>query len=332
MSGKRSQRRRILELLDVLMKKTDEDHPLNARELIDILAKQDILCDRKTIYEDIEALNLCGYDIISTKSPKSGYFLSGREFELPEVALLTDAVLSADFITHKKTNVLVKKLKGLLNEYQAEKFDARTFIDNRNKCENEEIYYNIDSIERGINEKKKITLNYIRHTLKNKHTPEAETKTMKVSPYALIWADDHYYLICNNEKYNNLMHLRLDRMKGVTITEEDFRHFSEVSEYKNEFNKADYSEKVFNMFSGNQEEILLDCSTEILEQVIDRFGDKIFIRQSGENRFKFSHKACISEGLVTWIMQFGNKMYVMAPEQLKQQIIDRTKEIQNLYN
>lgn len=331
MTGRRNQRKRILVLLNILMQKTDETHPLNARELMELLEMQDICCDRKTIYEDIEALNLCGYDIISTKGSKSGYFLSGREFELPEVALLTDAVLAADFITHKKTGILVKKLKGLLNEYQAEKFASRTFIDNRNKCENEEIYYSIDAIERGIDEKKKISINYIRHTLKNGRTPEMVTKKMVVSPYALIWSDDHYYLVCNNEKYNNLMHLRLDRMKGVSLTKEDFRHFCEVSDYKNEFNTADYSEKVFNMFSGSQEDIVLDCNTEILEQVIDRFGDKIFIRESEKNRFKFSHKAFISEGLVTWIMQFGNKMRVESPQYLKEKILERSLEIQKLY-
>jgi len=331
MSGKRSQRMRILTLLDILMKKTDEDHPLNASELIDFLEQRDIFCDRKTIYEDIEALNLSGFDIIGTKGSKSGYFLSGREFELPEVALLTDAVLAADFITHKKTTTLVQKLKGLLNEYQAESFSNRTFIDNRNKCDNEEIYYSIDAIEKGIDEKKKITLQYIRHTLTNGRTPTLAAKKMKVSPYALIWADDHYYLVCNNEKYDNLMNLRLDRMKSVTLTKEDFRHFSEVSEYKTDFNTADYSAKVFNMFSGAEEEIILDCSTEILEQVIDRFSDKIFIRNSSEHRFKFSYNACISDGLVAWIMQFSDKMRVEAPEALKQKIIERSKDIQNLY-
>ena len=331
MSGKRNQKRRILVLLEILMNKTDENHPLNARELIDLLAARDILCDRKTIYEDIEALTLCGYDIVSTKGAKSGYFLSGREFELPEVALLTDAVLAADFITRKKTNILVKKLKGLLNEYQANSFSSRTFIDNRNKGNNEEIYYSIDAIGRGIDERKKITFKYLRHTLTNGRTPEINSKKMTVSPYALIWADDHYYLVCNNEKYNNLMHLRLDRMKSVCVTDEPFRHFSEVSEYKDEFNTADYSEKVFNMFSGEEQEIVLDCSTDILEQVIDRFSDKIFIRQSEKNRFKFSHKACISDGLVTWIMQFGKKMRVEAPEILKEQILARTLEIEKLY-
>ncbi len=331
MSGKRNQKQRIFALLNILMQKTDEDHPLNASELIALLERQDISCDRKTIYEDIEALVLSGYDIISVRGAKSGYFLSSRDFEPPEVALLTDAVLAADFITRKKTATLVKKLKGLLNEYQAEKFATRTFIDNRNKGDNEEIYYSIDAIDKAISNKKKISLKYIRHSLENGRTPVLNTKKMIVSPYALIWADDHYYLVCNNEKYDNLMHLRLDRMKNVTLTNEDFRHFSEVSEYTQEFNTADYSAKVFNMFSGKEEEIVLDCSTAILEQVIDRFGDNIFIRQSGENRFKFSHKACISDGLVTWIMQFSDKMLVESPESLKAKITDRANQIQKLY-
>jgi predicted DNA-binding transcriptional regulator YafY len=331
LSGKRNQKQRIFALLNILMQKTDEEHPLNASEIIALLERKDISCDRKTIYEDIEALILSGYDIITVKGAKSGYFLSSRDFELPEVALLTDAVLAADFITPKKTTTLIKKLKRLLNEYQAKKFEGRTFIDNRNKGNNEEIYYSIDSIDKAINAKKKITLKYIRHGLEKGRTPVLNTKKMVVSPYALIWADDHYYLVCNNEKYNNLMHLRLDRMKNVTLTDEDFRHFSEVSDYKTEFNTADYSAKVFNMFSGEEEEIVLDCSTDILEQVIDRFGDNIFIRQSIENRFKFSHKACISEGLVTWIMQFSDKMLVESPESLKTKITERANQIQKLY-
>lgn len=330
MAGK-NQRTRVLTLLKILMQKTDELHPLNSAELIAHLNNYGIECDRKTIYDDIEALNLCGYDIVQTRGSKSGYFMADRDFELPEIALLTDAVLAADFITRKKTGILINKLKGLLNEYQAESYSGRTFIDNRVKGDNEEIYYSIDAIERGLAAKKKIAFKYVRHTLSGGRTPEITVKEMKASPYALIWAEDHYYLVCNNEKYDNLMHLRLDRMKSVKVTDEDWRHFSEVSEYKTEFNTADYTDKVFNMFSGEPEEITLDCSTEILEQVIDRFSDKIFIRDAGENRFLFSHKACISDGLVNWILQFGNKMQVKSPDKLKDKITKRINEISDVY-
>lgn len=331
MSGKRNQKIRILKLLDIFCAKTDEDHPLSAAELIKELEALGITCDRKTIYEDVDALCFCGYDIIKTRTPKAGYFLSSREFELPEVALLTDAVLSADFITSKKTAQLVKKLSRLLNMYQAEKYKTRGFIDNRNKGDNEEIYYSIDAVERAVQARKKISFSYIKHELQDGHHPEATAKQMTVSPYALIWADDHYYLICNYEKYDNLMHLRLDRMKSVKVLKEDFRHFSEVSEYKKEFNIADYGSKVFNMFSGSQQEITLECSTDILEQVIDRFSDKIFIRSSEEKTFVFSTKAFISDGLVAWIMQFGNKMKIKSPESLAEKLLLKAKEIESNY-
>ena len=120
-------------------------------------------------------------------------------------------------------------------------------------------------------------------------------------------------------------------MKSTSVLDEDFRHFSEVSEYKNEFNVADYAGKVFNMFSGEQEEITLQCSNDILEQVIDRFSDKIFIRSSEDKSFVFTTKAFISDGLVSWIMQFGEKMKVKSPDFLVKKILDKTRDINSNY-
>lgn len=326
MAGK-NQRLRVLRLLHILQQHTDEAHPLSAQELIALLTQQSITCDRKTIYDDIDALGLCGYDVLHTNTPRRGYYLASREFELPEVALLTDAVLSADFITRKKTAQLTKKLEGLLNRYQAETYRRRGFIDNRNKGDNEEIYYTIDAVERAIQEGKKVKFSYLRHSLEEGRRPVLRAKQRTVSPYALIWADDHYYLICNYEKYDNLIHLRLDRMKAVSVLDEPYRHFSEVSEYKTDFNVADYVGKVFHMFSGAEEEIVLDCDNDILEQVIDRFSDQIFIRESSEGRFVFHCKACVSDGLVAWIMQFGEKMRVVRPAELQERLVTAAREI-----
>lgn len=331
MAGKASQRVRLLQLIRILEQKTDEAHPLSAADFIRLLSEQSITCDRKTIYDDLEALILCGYDIVQTSQPKKGYFLSGREFELPEVSLLTDAVLSADFITRKKTGQLVKKLEGLLNEYQAEAYARRSFIENRDKCENEEIYYNIDALERAVQEKCKVSLSYLRHRLGENGRLAETSRKMTVSPYALVWADDHYYLICNYEKYDNLMHLRLDRMKSVQLLDEPFRHFSEVCEYREEFNVAEYTRKTFLMFSGAEKEVVFDCSADILEQVVDRFGDQIYIRPLEENTFRFVCKACVSDGLVSWIMQFKSKIEVKSPAGLRDKVALAANEIAAIY-
>lgn len=331
MEARRNGKLKILYIVDILKKYSDEEHPLNATEICNYLEDYGINAERKAIYDDIENLIFYGYDIIKTRSPRSGVFLASREFELPELYLLTDAVQSADFITPKKTRELVNKLDAMMSDEQAKVREKSTYIEYNHKCDNEEIYISIDALRQAIENGKKVTLRYLsRHLADGRNITTAE-KNFKVSPYALIWTDDHYYLVCNNEKYNNLMHLRLDRMKSVSETEETARHFSECSDYTDKFDTADYISKAFNMFGGALTEIELRCSENILEQVVDRFSDKIHIIDRENGKFCFRIKALLSEGLIGWLMQFGAEIEVMSPPELRNQIKEKIKEMANLY-
>ena len=148
----------------------------------------------------------------------------------------------------------------------------------------------------------------------------------------MIWSNDHYYLIGNNQKYDNLMHTRIDRMKKVEIAQERARKFSEVSPYKNFFDSADYSGKIFNMFSGDTQTLEASCDISILEEILDRFGTDTSIRVGGsENRFLLTTKCVVSDGLVSWIMQFGDKIEVTEPKSLREQVRKKAEEISKLY-
>ena len=290
-----------------------------------------ISAERKAIYDDIAALEAFGYDIVLTRSPKPGYFLASRAFEAPEVYLLCDAVQAAGFITPKKTRELTNKLGGLLSEHQAKSWQRQISLQSRNKCDNEEIYYNIDIINRAISARRKIRLKYRRRYLGASRKIEAQEREMVVSPYALTWAEDHYYLVGNNAKYDNLLHLRLDRMRGVTMLEEPWRHFSEVSDYKTTFDIADYTQKSFHMFGGELSDIVLKCKAERLEQVIDRFSEHIFIRSFSGDYFTFSVKALLSEGLTGWLLQFGKDIEVLEPQALRYSLRERAMQLAALY-
>ncbi|MBQ4154655.1 MAG: transcriptional regulator [Clostridia bacterium] len=326
-----NQKTRILALYQILSAKTDEEHPLSANEIAQQLINLGYCCERKTVYSDIEELNNFGIEIIYTTEPKKGYFLVTRSFEESELSLLIDAVASADFITKKKSQALIKKLKDFLSDYSDLKTKTTPVIGGRNKGENEEIFYNIDTIRRAINYNKKITFSYFKHTLKSGHFIEKTSKQMQVSPYALVWQDDNYYLICNYEKYDNLMHLRLDRMKMVSLLKEDRRHFSEVSEYKDEFNVSHYVEKTFKMFSGVEADVRFKCRTENLEQVIDRFGDDIFIRSFDEEHFVFDTKIYFSDGFVSWLLSAGDGIELLAPKVLREKVESAASAILNKY-
>lgn len=325
---------KLLYIKDYLEKYSDENNPVSADELLEMLSEKGIACERKSIYSDVQALRDYGADIFRVRVPKNGYYIGTREFELPEVRLLTDAVLAADFITSRKSKDLLTKIGTLCSEDQLRKITGQVYINSNVKCDNEEIYYNIDVISRAVEEGKKIIFNYLRRKV-NSETGEitSSSKKFTVSPYAMIWSDDHYYLVGNNSKYDNLMHVRIDRMKKVTLTEEKSRPFSEVCDYRSKFDAADYSQRLFNMFSGELQEIELECENTILEEILDRFGKCIAFSKSASNeRFRVLVKVAVSEGLVAWLLQYGRKVEIISPENLRESVREKAEEIISMYS
>ena len=314
MAGNANAKIKLLVLADIFKRYSDDDHVLNSADIIDYLEENGISAERKSLYSDIAILREYGMDIISATTPKKGFFLGSRDFELAEVRLLSDAVQAADFITPAKTRSLLSKIGGFASIHQEKKLKDQLYIDARPKCTNEEIYYSIDALDTAIKNEKKVNLQYARRVLGDKYTARRECKSFFVSPYALIWSNDHYYLICNNSKYNNLMHLRIDRIHSVEIS-------------------ADYVSKVFNMFTGTTDVVELECKGDILEQILDRFGENVHLMKGEhENTFKVRFTAAVTDGLVSYIMQFGDAVTVMFPDVLRDMVITKANSIIGNYN
>jgi len=187
MAARRGQKVKLLYIIKILTELTDEEHPLSATEICEKLSAYDITAERKAIYDDIECLISFGYDIIQTRVPKNGYFLASRDFELPEVFLLGDAVRTAKFISEKKTRELTSKLDRLLSKHQTKRNISAIYIDSSNKTKNEELFYNIDRINTAIEEGKKIRFTYSKRVLHEGRQITTESKTRTVSPYAMTW-------------------------------------------------------------------------------------------------------------------------------------------------
>lgn len=332
MAGNKQQKSKLLHLAEIFRTKTDEEHPLTAEQLIVELNKRGIECERKSIYSDISYLMEFGMDIEKNSSKGRGYYLAEREYQLAEVRLLMDAVQSASFITPKKSRDLIEKIEGMTSVYQASDLAEQVYIDNRHKQSNEEIYYNIDVIHRAINNRKKITFKYRRRDFSADGRIEWSVKNLTISPYAMLWSDDRYYVIGNNQKYDNLIHLRLDRMKNVEETKENSRHFSEVSDYKAFFDVADYANRLFNVFGGETVSAELLCTAEKVEQILDIFGEDIKLRLRSDGKFSFKIQAALSEGLVSDILKLGDDLEVISPIKLRSMVKQRVTSLYNLYN
>lgn len=317
-----NQRLKILYLYKILLDYSDEEHAITMPEIIAKLEECGISAGRKALYEDIEALRSYGLDVLPCgRGANAGYKAVSREFELPELKLLADAVSSSRFLTEKKSAELIKKLETLASVYEAKQINRQVYISDRVKAVNERIYINVDAIHRAIAERKKISFKYFDYDLnKNKKYREG---LRTCSPYALTWDHERYYLVAYYEKYESISNFRVDRMESVTVTDEDSVPYSEG------FDLSDYLNATFSMFSGEEEAVRLRFDKSLINAVIDRFGKDIMICADGEEHFTVhvQIKTEQPEPFFGWLFQFGTKAQIISPAGLRDKYTRMLREV-----
>ena len=234
--------------MKMLTENTDEDNTMTINDMIAELHRYGISAERKSIYDDLEALRHYGVEIATHKSRTTDYYVASRLFELPELKLLVDAVQCSKFVTHKKSEELIKKLESLASYRQAQSLQRQVYVSNRVKTINESIYYNVDRIHTAIAEHKKVTFKYFDYDINKEKVFRKIGDKYIVSPYALTWDDENYYLITFSTKYNDFVHYRVDRMTDIEIIDEQ----RDLLPDREHFDIAEYTKKVFNMFGGEE--------------------------------------------------------------------------------
>lgn len=309
-----NQKLKLLYLLDILMKNTDEDHPMSMKGIIDSLAKADVAAERKSIYSDIEELRKFGIDVeTSTK----GYYIASRDFELPELKLMVDSICASRFITEKKSRMLIEKIESLASRYEAGKLQRQVFIADRIKNANESIYYTVDTISEAINKNKKIAFKYFDYTPEKTKKLRNEGKEYVVSPYSLTVCDENYYLISHFPKYERLTHFRVDRMCEINVLDETAEDAEKIM--GKGFSIGEYSKKIFNMYSGESIRVSIKCHNSVINAVIDRFGEGVFMEKCDDENVFVYPNVDISPTFFAWIFTFGGKMKIEAPRGVKEQ-------------
>lgn len=320
-----NQKMKLLYLMKILLERTDTDNILTMQEIIIALADYDIQAERKSLYTDMELLRQFGLSIESRKSKTVGYYIDARDFELPELKLLVDAVQSSRFITAKKSEELIKKLSSLASIHQSKQLKRQVYVADRPKTVNESIYYNIDAIHTAINDQKKISFRYFDYDIsksrvyRKKGTPYCQT------PVALCWSDDNYYFICYSFKYDAFTHYRVDRMCDVTVCEEDADKFD-----RKRFNIAEHAKQTFGMFSGEIVRAILRFDQSLVNVILDRFGKDITLYRK-DSCFEISVDVSTSPVFLGWIFQFGSKAKIISPDTLQQAMKSMVEENREIY-
>ena len=328
------QKEKILYIAKFLIDKTDENNKVTVNEIIAYLAKQDISAERKSIYGDLETLQQFGLDICREKTSVTSYYIGSRDFQMPELKLLVDAIQSSKFITTKKSMELIGKLEKLCSENDARLLQRQVYVTNRVKNLNEKIYYNVDDLHNAISLGKQITFTYNQWIIdygsveKIKRVPRKNGELYKVSPLALSWDDENYYLIAYDEESCKIKHYRVDKMQDINVLKDD-RVGEEAFE---KFDIASYTKTVFSMFGGEEVSVKLSVDNSLIGVIVDRFGKNIFIEKESDNTFVINVKIALSPQFFGWLFGLGTKVKILAPQKAVDEFSSYAKSISDLYN
>ncbi len=319
-----NQKLKLYYLSRIMTEKTDDEHMITMPEIQKELEAYGVTADRKSLYDDLEALRILGIDVIGEKvGRRYCYHVGGKQFEIAELKLLVDAIQSSKFITEKKSNELIKKLTGMASEYEATQLKRQAIVQGRVKTMNESIYYFVDDVHRAIAENRQISFEYMKWNEKKELVRRREDPYV-VSPWALTWDDENYYLIAYDEEADCIKHFRVDKLKSIQILndkrvgKEQFR----------EFDPAKYARMSFGMFGGEQKSVRISFKNEMAGVFIDRFGRDISIRPSKQKGWsEIKVDVALSDQFFGWIFALGTGVKITGSKD----VVDRyRKELEDM--
>ena len=320
------QKLKLLRLRDYLLRSTDPEHGVTVRQMIEHLDALGIRAERKSLYDDLAALGPDGYgmDIVAAGG---SYSLASRDFELEEVKLLVDMVQSSNFITRRKTDELIRKLESLVSVHDARQLSRQVYVRNRVKAMNESVYLNVDKISEAIAGDLRLRFQYFQYDTRKQKQLRHGGRFHEVSPFALIWVDQNYYLLAYNPEAGAMRHYRVDRMTGI-------RQQPGPREGKDLFEKTDmstYTTKVFNMFTGEEKRVRLRFASRLVDPVVDRFGEEAFLIPDGEDAFTVTVDVVVSPQFYAWLVPFGRDAEILSPPEVREGMVRQLRDNLSVY-
>ena len=316
-----SNKARLLMLVKMLYEKTDDENKLTTSQILENLREQNIHSNDKTLRRDIVMLKELGFDVIVEHSKPNRYHIGDRGFDLAEVKLLIDAVASSRFVTEKKSQELGEKLAKLASENQRPQLIRHIHATNRIKSDNPENFYNVDIVNEAINSRKKISFKYTEYNRYKEKVFRNYGEVYELSPYALFWNEDYYYVVGWSDKHDNVSVFRTDRLYKPGILNDDA-----VPEPE-DFNLENYSKEIFEMYDGEDVDVVLECKNEFMKYIIDRFGEDVDAEPISRTTFEARVRVSLSPTFYAWVFTFGGGIRIVSPDNAVEDIIAMSKKL-----
>ncbi len=316
MPRKEGQKAKLMRLAQIFAEETDENHRLSVNRLVERLDERfGIVAERKSIYDDIDTLRELGFDILQQRGRGGGYCMGERAFELAELKLLIDAVQASRFITARKSEKLIQKLSRFASSYQAQDLRRQVFASSRVKTMNESIYYTVDELHQAIAQDRQVSFVYVDWNREKERVPRHEGKRYRVSPWALLWEEENYYLVGWDPKTQALRHYRVDKMEKLF----QLKKQREGREQYDPQKMRNYAKPLFGMYSGQVHRLNLSCREELVGPMLDRFGSDVTLIPVEEGWVHVHADVAVSPTFFGWLCGFGGRVRILEPASVRTQ-------------
>ena len=322
---------RVLALYKILIKNSDEQHSISMQDILDHMASEGYSCSEDSVLRYIKQLrNELGVDVISGRGRNARYFIGNRLLEKEELKLIIDSVNASNFIEKSIAIKMIDKLKSTMSKYDSEELDRSVLGINIAKAENKKILYNVNIIQEALAKGIQISFDYMGWD-KHKKLVKKYERRYNMNPWALIWANDRYYLYGYDVKKTGDVFVernyRVDKLDNIQLSDvpRDGK-----TQYRS-FNANTYVSRRMGMFSGKEQAITVRIPEYLIGAFIDQFGKRITISEESEDMLQVTFYAVPSVILLGWLA--GLKVAeVVGPLDVREDIINLLQQNMNLYN
>lgn len=328
MKSEKIMRIRLVKIWDILSQETDDENPMGTTELLSKLEEIGIKCDRRTLYDDINALNSCGYEILCKRAISNEYYVKKRDFSIAELRIMMDAVQAASFITEQKSKYLIDRISFLAGSRRGETLVDNLIFYNNTKTDNDEIYQNIEKINEAIQKKKMVQFKYFDYDEKHKKVFRRGGDFYEINPYGLVMDNNNYYFLGYVVRHKNMIHYRVDRMSDLRISSNDIE---EIQRFE-EFDIKNHKKQLFGMFGGEDSCVKIRFHKSLLDTVFDVFGVDAKIYQINDDTYETTGRVQLSPQFYGWCCSFGDKLKVVEPLSVVEGLKEYITEVANSYN
>ncbi len=323
----------ILNILDIMKRRTDANHKLSQQDIIRILKSEYAMsADRKAVKRNLMDLIEYGYPIEYTEIVRRGktgedesiytdWYLE-HEFSDAELRLLLDSLLFSKHIPYNQCKELIGKLEGLSNDYfKSHVKHIRNLPENLPS--NKELFLTIEVLDEAISKRRQVTFFYNNYDVDKKlhlrKGKDGEDWEYLINPYQIVATNGKYYLICNYDRYDNVVNFRLDRITGIKLLDTPTKPMKEVRGLENGLDLPRHMAEHIYMFSGDSIKVTFRAKRYLVNDVIDWFGKDVKITAVSEDEMTVTVQVN-EEAMKLWALQYAMHVKILSPQPMRDEI------------